>query len=246
MAERQIIIHRTMPKETRIQNSIIWDKKLSIMARFSLIAMLSLPDTWDYSVRGMAIILDISKDTMSKYLREIESAGYLKRIQPHNEKGAFAKAKYIITDNPGDFGEEGNAEACHKNYDTEPWPCHNLSAPVKSPQKKRTEEKNVKKKQTKKSSSELDMLIERFWAVYPRKKGKQDAWRVWEKLNPDKELCFTMAAALKWQKCTAQWTEEGGKYIPYPATWLRHRRWEDEPDETPEAGGYCEEGYDGI
>ena len=71
MAERQIIIHRTMPKETRIQNSIIWDKKLSIMARFSLIAMLSLPDTWDYSVRGMAIILDISKDTMSKYLREI-------------------------------------------------------------------------------------------------------------------------------------------------------------------------------
>lgn len=205
------------------------------MARFSLIAMLSLPDTWDYSVRGMAIILDISKDTMSKYLREIESAGYLKRIQPHNEKGAFAKAKYIITDNPGDFGEEGNAEA-----------CHNLSAPVKSPQKKRTEEKNVKKKQTKKSSSELDMLFERFWKAYPKKRDKLRARKAWEKLAPDMELCRVMAAALEQQKLSNDWRKEGGAYIPNPSTWLNNRRWEDEPDETPEAGGYCEEGYDGI
>ena len=75
MAERQIIINRKLPRETRIQNSIIWDENLSPMARFSLIAMLSLPDSWDYSVRGMAAKLGISKDTMSKYMRELEKAG---------------------------------------------------------------------------------------------------------------------------------------------------------------------------
>jgi hypothetical protein len=26
-----------------------------------------------------------------------------------------------------------------------------------------------------------------------------------------------------------QWTDEGGKYIPHPATWLNNHRWEDQP-----------------
>ena len=60
MAEKQIIVHRTLSKETRVQNRIIWAEDLSPLARFSLIAMLSLPETWDYSVRGMAKMLKVS------------------------------------------------------------------------------------------------------------------------------------------------------------------------------------------
>lgn len=148
MGQRQIIVHRVRPKETRIQNSIIWEGSVSIAARFTHIAMLSLPDDWDYSVRGMAVMLGISKDTISRYLRELEKAEYLKRVQPHSEKGNFCKAEYILTDTPGNFGDEGPEEPCPKKPDTEAPPCPNfpapvLSAPEKSPQKKRTEEKNV-------------------------------------------------------------------------------------------------------
>lgn len=244
MGQRQFIVHREKAKETRIQNSIIWDDRLSTAARFSLIAMLSLPDTWDYSVRGMAVMLGISKDTMSKYLRELEAVKYLKRMQPHGGQGKFSKAEYILTDTPGNFGDEGGEEPCPKKSDADAPPCPNLPAPEKSPQKKRTEEKN-EKKQTKKDSAVSDMLFDRFWAAYPRKKGKQDALKAWKKLAPDMELCRVMSAALKWQKQSEQWLKDGGKYVPYPGKWLRQRLWEDEPDgpgETP----YNEEGYDGI
>lgn len=145
MAQRQIIIRRARSSDTRIQNRIIWDNNLSQMARFSLIAMLSLPDTWDYSVRGMAAMLKVSKDTMGKYIKELESAGYLKRRQGKSEAGKFSGSQYILTDTPGDFGEE---EPCPNISDTEGGetvPCPGFSDPElpdpeKSPQKKRSPE----------------------------------------------------------------------------------------------------------
>lgn len=145
MAQRQIIIRRARASDTRIQNRIIWDDNISQMARFSLIAMLSLPDSWDYSVRGMAAMLKVSKDTMGKYIKELEKAGYLKRKQVKCEAGRFSSTQYILTDTPGDFGAE---EPCPNFSDTEEKtasPCPNLPDtelpdPEKSPQKKRTKQ----------------------------------------------------------------------------------------------------------
>ena len=53
----------------------------------------------------------------------------------------------------------------------------------------------------------------------------------------------------KWKK-TKQWKDEGGRYIPNPANWLRHRRWEDEmpkaaqPKATVIAQQYGQRDYD--
>ena len=33
---------------------------------------------------------------------------------------------------------------------------------------------------------------------------------------------------LEQQKLSADWKKDGGKYIPYPSTWLNDERWEDE------------------
>ena len=44
-----------------------------------------------------------------------------------------------------------------------------------------------------------------------------------------------MAAALERDRRSRDWQREDGAYIPYPASWLNGRRWEDEPDE--EGGG---------
>lgn len=247
MAERQIIIRRNLPKETRVQNSIIWDKNLSVMARFSLIAMFSLPDSWDYSVRGMAVLLDVSKDTMSKYIKELETAGYIKRTQTHGEKGTFSKSVYILTDTPGDFGNEDDLP-CPKNYDTDEQ-CPNSSAPVtpapvKSPQKKRTEEKKRTKQETPKAptggrrSNEPkeapDWKPERFaafWEAYPCGKSKQAAIRAWDRLRPDDDLIHRMAVGLKRAMAGEDW--QRGIGIPYASTWLNGRRWEDEDKPLP-------------
>lgn len=272
MGQRQIIIHRVRPKETRIQNSIIWESNVSIAARFTLIAMLSLPDDWDYSVRGMAVMLGISKDTMSRYLRELETAEYLKRVQPHSEKGNFCKAEYILTDTPGNFGDEGSedpcpkkpdtgAPPCPKNSDTDGPPCPNfpapvLSAPEKSPQKKRTEEKNVNippipptggrrtgRKKDRSVPAWNPERFEAFWEYYrthARGEDRQGAVRAWDKLQPDDKLIAVMGKALQAQVQSELWRE--GKGIPYAATWLNNARWTDTPKaphgpEPPEEEG---------
>ena len=92
-------------------------------------------------------------------------------------------------------------------------------------------------------------MFDRFWALYPKKRGKRDAVKAWKALAPDMALCRKMSAALKEQMRSPQWTKDGGNFIPYPATWLRGRRWEDDYsaaapvgfDETPPEGGEDEE-----
>lgn len=84
---------------------------------------------------------------------------------------------------------------------------------------------------------EADKLFSQFWEAYPKKKGKEAARKAWRKLSPDRELCRTMAKALKWQKQSPEWLKDNGQYIPYPATWLNGHRWEDSRDSEPPDGG---------
>lgn len=65
-----------------------------------------------------------------------------------------------------------------------------------------------------------------FWASYPRKQGKLDAQRAWKKITPS-EHTHVMSGLERWKK-TEQWTKDGGKFAPHPATFLNRRRWEDE------------------
>jgi hypothetical protein len=72
--------------------------------------------------------------------------------------------------------------------------------------------------------------FERFWAVYPKKVGKQDARRAWEKIKPtpDDALTDRMIAAAEEQARSPQWRKDDGRFIPHPATWLNRGSWEDE------------------
>jgi hypothetical protein len=81
-----------------------------------------------------------------------------------------------------------------------------------------------------------------FWFAYPRKVAKQDAVRAWNKLGPDPDLRAAISNALEAQKHSDDWKRDGGQFIPYAATWLNGRRWEDET-ESPSAPMQSEEEY---
>ena len=74
MQSRQIEVRRRKLPYTNVKNDLIWDSRLRLQTRFALIAMLSLPDDWDYSIRGMAAKLEVSKDTMARMLKELEES----------------------------------------------------------------------------------------------------------------------------------------------------------------------------
>lgn len=80
--------------------------------------------------------------------------------------------------------------------------------------------------------------FDRFWEAYPRRVSKQDALKAWGQLAPDDDLVDLIVAGVeRWKTCD-QWTRDGGKFICYPATFLRGRRWEedDNPDVPPAPG----------
>src|SRR5262249_49805495 len=68
-----------------------------------------------------------------------------------------------------------------------------------------------------------------FWSAYPRHEAKAKAAEVWANLRPDAETRARIDAALSWQRASDQWTRDGGRFVPLPATYLHQRRWEDEP-----------------
>jgi hypothetical protein len=79
------------------------------------------------------------------------------------------------------------------------------------------------------SDSDHEARFDRFWDAYPRKESKPAARKAFDKIRPDGELLSRMIESIRrWEK-SAQWQENGGQFIPYPASWLNQRKWEDDP-----------------
>lgn len=93
--------------------------------------------------------------------------------------------------------------------------------------KEKEKENNNENTKTRAREEKTPPGFDRFWESYPRKTAKQEAIKAFEKLKPDAMLIETMVKAVERQKQSAQWQEDGGRYIPHPATWINQRRWED-------------------
>ena len=70
--------------------------------------------------------------------------------------------------------------------------------------------------------------FERFWAVWPRRVAKADARKAWRQVSHLLPPIEQVLAAVEAQRRTDQWMRGEGRFIPYPATWLRGERWDDE------------------
>lgn len=81
---------------------------------------------------------------------------------------------------------------------------------------------------TKSNDHTHEKQFEKFYSFYPRKVKRQDVMKWFEKNKPSCELFSSMMHSLEQFRASKEWLEDGGKYIPYPSTWLNQRRWEDE------------------
>jgi len=80
----------------------------------------------------------------------------------------------------------------------------------------------------------LQERFEAFWAAYPRKIGKGDAWTAWRKLRPDSDLSERILASIAAHLHDSQWQKERGQFIPHPSRFLNDRRFEDELTPQPQ------------
>lgn len=74
---------------TVMSNYHLKDANMSFKAKGLLSMMLSLPDDWDYSIKGIISISKENKTSIQSTLKELEENKYLKRTRKQNEKGQF-------------------------------------------------------------------------------------------------------------------------------------------------------------
>ena len=85
---------------TVLSNYHFKEKNMSLKAKGLLSLMLSLPDTWNYTIAGLVSLSKDGKDSVMSGLSELESFGYLIRTQKTNEKGQFSGVEYHIYEQP--------------------------------------------------------------------------------------------------------------------------------------------------
>ena len=85
---------------TTIDNNIFKNKNLSLKAKGLLTTMLSLPDEWDYTVKGLCSILKDGKSSIQSALKELEENGYLVRVQTKDKSGKFSSSDYTLYEMP--------------------------------------------------------------------------------------------------------------------------------------------------
>lgn len=194
---------------TQVANDVLNDKNLSLNAKGLYAYIYSKPNGWDFSYIRIASELKESKNSVLKYIQELEGAGLLTR-----KRLSTGRVQYKIHIKPltKDWVEEKKPQtkkATDQNYHSGKF-GHISNKDIKVI-------KNINNK---------DILFDQFWSEYPRKTAKVVARKSWAKINPDQELSEKIIKSVENYKKSSQW--KNPKYIPHPATFLNQGRWEDE------------------
>ena len=85
---------------TVMSNHHLRDPNLSLKSKGLLSIMLSLPDEWNYSTRGLASICKEGVDAIGTALKELEALGYISRRQLRSKDGRITDTEYTIYEQP--------------------------------------------------------------------------------------------------------------------------------------------------
>ena len=85
---------------TTMSNHHLRNIEISLKAKGLLSVMLSLPDNWDYTIKGLSIINKEGLDSIRSTIHELELAGYVERHRTRDPRGRFITAEYIIREKP--------------------------------------------------------------------------------------------------------------------------------------------------
>ena len=85
---------------TVMANYHLRDISLSLKAKGLLSLMLSLPEGWDYTTKGLACICKDGVDSICSTVKELEKVGYVQRRRLRNELGHLTEIEYTILEKP--------------------------------------------------------------------------------------------------------------------------------------------------
>lgn len=151
---------------TTISNVFLRDKELSLKAKGLLATILSLPENWDFSIKGICATIKEGTTAVYSAINELKEHGYCKVVTYRNEKG-------MIVGNDYTFYEDPSMENLNVGNQTQ------INTNISLPNTKDTDNKE-KKKEEKEINKEL---FEQCWIAYKRKGSKKKSLEYWKKLT---------------------------------------------------------------
>ena len=161
---------------TVMSNHHLRNANLSLKAKGLLSMMLSLPEDWNYTTRGLAKICKEGVDAIGAALRELEAAGYIVRHKLRDRQGRISDTEYVIYEQPQpknpDTPQPDTASPDTENPDM-------VKPDTEKPAELNIEKSNTEKSITYGSSTDSIPFRETAAARPPERKGR-DAMSVSE------------------------------------------------------------------
>ena len=156
---------------TVMSNHHLRNANLSLKAKGLLSMMLSLPEDWNYTTRGLAKICKEGVDAIGAALRELEAAGYIVRHKLRDRQGRISDTEYVIYEQPQLRKPDTDSPDTENPYMDKP--------DTEKPAELNIEKSNTEKSITYGSSTDSIPFRETAAARPPQRKGR-DAMSVTE------------------------------------------------------------------
>ena len=95
-----VLKNKTQGNYTIVSQNIMRDRNLSLTERGMLLTLLSLPDNWNLTIKGLCQILPDGKDRVSKTLNSLIEKGYITREQNRDGGGKFDSTNLEVHETP--------------------------------------------------------------------------------------------------------------------------------------------------
>lgn len=231
---------------TVMSNTHLREKNMTLRAKGLLSVMLSLPESWDYSIAGLAAINAESENIIKQSLDELKRFGYLvvTKLTPRQTESGRYEYIYDIYEQPQkkqDIEKQDIEKQGVEFQGLENWGVNKYTDIINT-KEINTDKQTPQAAMSDKSDESVTAIasikdeFEKLWEIYPNKQGKQHAYKAYERARKRKQDPVTYEQVKVGIEKYCEYIAAKGiskQYIKHGSTYFNGAEWESEYDLTP-------------
>lgn len=212
---------------TVMSNTHLKDRDLSMKAKGLLSIVLSLPDSWEYSISGLAALSAEKESAVKSALNELKERGYLvvTKKMPNDTKSGRIEYEYTFFETPDKAKQEQEKQGVEilpleilsvenqgqlntNILNTNILNTNSIDTPIISPVENRK------------------LLFKQFWDAYPtceRKVNYDGCEKLFIKIKDLEKIFPDIMASLEMWKI--RWSKDDFKFVPTTHKWINQKYW---------------------
>lgn len=239
---------------TMVPNYILMQRDISLKAIGLYAKLLSFPNDWNFTEKGLMSLIKDGKDSLKSALQELEDLGLFYKFQSRKSNGTLGEIIFYISPVPmtqemkfeimGRFNPLEIVKSDESIGITEFQPLSGNPLAVKpisdNPQQYNINKYNInkyniekekiyKKEKNVSKTNDYENEFEELWKLYPRKEGKNVALKKYIQYRKNNEATFdeVKQGILNYKKIIEK-NKTSTQYILHGSTFFNQKRWEDE------------------